>query len=145
MSQENLELHRRAFDSFNRRDLDAFLALADRNIELTPLNLELEGGCYRGHGGVRSFWKDYLTVFPDFSVELDEVRDLGDVTVARIRLRGRHRQRRTLRAADLAGRRVAAQEVRVVAQLPERGRCARSCRAAGVGASFEVAGGDAPP
>jgi ketosteroid isomerase-like protein len=88
MSQENIELHQRAFDAFNRRDLDAFLALADRSIELTPLNLELEGGFYRGHDGVRSFWNDYLTVFPDFSVELDEVRDLGDVTVARVRLRG---------------------------------------------------------
>ena len=88
MSQENVELHQRAFDAFNRRDLDAFLALADRNIELTPLNLELEGGSYSGYGGLRSFWKDYLTVFPDFSVELDEVRDLGDVTVARVRLRG---------------------------------------------------------
>ena len=88
MSQENVELHQRAFETFNRRDLDAFLALADLTIELIPLNLELEGGAYRGHAGVRSFWKDYLTVFPDFSVELDEVRDLGDVTVARIRLRG---------------------------------------------------------
>ena len=36
MSQENVELHQRAFDAFNRRDLDAFLALADPNIELTP-------------------------------------------------------------------------------------------------------------
>ena len=88
MSEENVELHQRAFDAFNGRDLDAFLALADRNIELTPLNLELEGGSYRGHAGVRSFWDDYLTVFPDFRVELDEVRDLGDVTVARVRLRG---------------------------------------------------------
>jgi ketosteroid isomerase-like protein len=88
MSQENVELHQRAFDAFNRRDLDAFLALADRNVELTPLNLELEGGSYLGHEGLRSFWKDYLAVFPDFSVELDEVRDLGDVTVARVRLRG---------------------------------------------------------
>jgi ketosteroid isomerase-like protein len=88
MSQENVELHHRAFDAFNRRDLDAFLALADRNIELTPLNLELEGGSYRGHTGVRSFWEEYLSVFPDFSVDFDELRDLGRVTVARARLRG---------------------------------------------------------
>ncbi len=89
MSEENVELQQRAFDAFNRRDLDAFLELADRNVEFTPLNLELEGGSYRGHDGVRSFWKDYLTVFPDFSVALEEVQDLGDVTVARVRLRGR--------------------------------------------------------
>jgi len=29
MSQENVELSRRAVDAFNRRDLDAFLALMD--------------------------------------------------------------------------------------------------------------------
>jgi ketosteroid isomerase-like protein len=88
MSKENVEVHHRAIDAFNRRDLDAFLVVAERNVEFSPLNLELEGGSYRGHDGVRSFWEDYLTVFPDFSVEVDEVRDLGDVTVAHVRLRG---------------------------------------------------------
>jgi ketosteroid isomerase-like protein len=88
MSQENVDLHNRAIQAFNRRDLDAWLVLADRNVEFTPLNLELEGGSYRDHDGVRRFWEDYLTVFPDFSVEVDEVRDLGEVTVARVRLRG---------------------------------------------------------
>ncbi|MGZ5388325.1 MAG: nuclear transport factor 2 family protein [Solirubrobacterales bacterium] len=88
MSQENVELHGRAFEAFNDRDLDAFLALADRDIELAPLNLELEGGAYRGHPGVRTFWNEYLSVFPDFSVDFDELRALGDLTVARVRLRG---------------------------------------------------------
>ncbi len=88
MSQENVELHHRTVDAFNRRDLDTWLALTDREVELTPLNLELEGGSYHGHDGIRSFWEDYLRVFPDFSVEVDEVRDLGEVTVARVRLRG---------------------------------------------------------
>jgi hypothetical protein len=88
MSEQNVELHRRAIEAFNDRDLDAFIALADRDMELIPLNLELEGGAYRGHDGVRSFWDAYLTVFPDFGVEADEVRDLGDVTVAWVHLRG---------------------------------------------------------
>jgi hypothetical protein len=88
MSKENVEVHHRAIDAFNRRDLDAFLLVAERNVEFTPLNLELEGGSYSGHDGVRSFWEDYLTVFPDFSVEVEEVRDLGNVTVAHVRLRG---------------------------------------------------------
>ena len=88
MSEENVELHRRAFDAFNRRDLAVWLELADPEVELIPLNLELEGGSYHGHDGVRSFWRDYLTVFPDFTVELDELRDAGPVTIAVARLRG---------------------------------------------------------
>jgi hypothetical protein len=37
---------------------------------------------------VRSWWESLLGVSSDFSAEIDEVRDLGDVTVARLRLRG---------------------------------------------------------
>ena len=32
MSQENVELTHRAFDAFNRRDLDASLALTDDDV-----------------------------------------------------------------------------------------------------------------
>ena len=34
MSQENVELALRAFDAFNRRDLDAALALVDEDVEV---------------------------------------------------------------------------------------------------------------
>jgi hypothetical protein len=38
--------------------------------------------------GIRSGWENLLAALPDFGGEIDEVRDLGDVTVARARLRG---------------------------------------------------------
>jgi ketosteroid isomerase-like protein len=88
MSQENVELHHRAIEAFNRRDLEAWLELADEGVEFVPLNLELEGGSYRGHAGVRRFWANYLTVFRDSTIEVDEVRDLGEITLALIRFRG---------------------------------------------------------
>jgi ketosteroid isomerase-like protein len=89
MSQENVELMHRAYDSFNRRDLDAFLALMDPNIEFIPYERALEGGgAYRGHSGVRSWWRDSFSVLPDLRVEAEEVRDLEDKTLVRGRLRG---------------------------------------------------------
>ncbi len=89
MSGENVELVHRAVDAFNRRDLDAFLELCDPDMEFFSRILELEGGSpYHGHEGIRSWWEGLLGVSPDFSTEIDEVRDLGDVTVARYRLRG---------------------------------------------------------
>jgi ketosteroid isomerase-like protein len=92
MSQENVELQYRATDAFNRRDLDAFLALCDPDIEFSSRLVEVEGGGpYRGHDGLRSWWEDLLGTAPDFSGEIEEVRDLGDVTVARLRLRGHGR------------------------------------------------------
>src|SRR5918995_1384262 len=89
MSQENVELHRRGYDAFNRRDLDAFLALADPEIESSPVLVAVEGGRpYHGHDGTRRFWRDFFDAFPDFRVEVDEIRDLGVATVGRARIVG---------------------------------------------------------
>ena len=89
MSHENVELVHRAYDAFNRRDLDDFLALADPDIELTTRFMEMEGDpFYRGHDGVREWWRTLLGVFPDFSAEVLEVRDFGDSVVIQLRVRG---------------------------------------------------------
>jgi hypothetical protein len=40
-------------------------------VELTPRIMELEGGSYyRGHDGVREWWRTLFAVFPDFSKPL---------------------------------------------------------------------------
>src|SRR5262245_58615033 len=89
MSEENVELVYKANDAFNRHDIDAFLAFADPDLEFFPLIARLEGGGpYRGHEGVRSWWESLLGVFPDFNTEIEELRDLGDVSVMRVRFRG---------------------------------------------------------
>ena len=81
-----MELTYQAHDAFNRRDLDAFLAFMDPDVEFTPYERAVEGlGPYRGHDGVRGWWEEAFEVVPDFRVELDEVRDLG----ARVFVRGR--------------------------------------------------------
>jgi ketosteroid isomerase-like protein len=89
MSEENVELVRRGHDAFNRRDLDAYLATHDPDIEFTPYERAIEGrGPYHGHEDVRRWWQDAFEVLPDFKVELNEVRDLGDVILVRGRLYG---------------------------------------------------------
>jgi ketosteroid isomerase-like protein len=89
MSQENVELAYRAFDALNRRELDAFLALMDDDIEVVPRVSAIEGESnYRGHDGVRRWWSSMLDVFPDYSMEVVEMRDLGDLTFATFHARG---------------------------------------------------------
>jgi ketosteroid isomerase-like protein len=89
MSQENVDQQYRAADAFSRRDLDAFLAICDPDIELVSRHLALDGsGHLRGHAAVRRWWETLLSVYPDFTSEIEEVRDLGDVTVAQQRFRG---------------------------------------------------------
>jgi hypothetical protein len=84
MSQENVELLHQAIDAFNRRDLDAYLATNDPDVEFTPYERALEGlGPYRGHDSVRIWWEESFAVLPNLRAELYEVRALGDVAAAR--------------------------------------------------------------
>ena len=84
MSRENVELAHRAFDAFNRRDWDACFALVHDEVEIESRLVAMEGG-YHGYEGLRRWWNDFLGAFPDYTVEVEEIRDLGDVTLAHIR------------------------------------------------------------
>jgi ketosteroid isomerase-like protein len=131
MSQENVELVRRGFDAFNRRDLDAYMALMDPDVEGIPRMVAIEGD-YRGYDGIDRWWKELLDVFPDFSIEVGEVRDLGDLTLAVTRLRGpRCGKRHPDRTGDLERSPVAGREVRLVAQLRHARRSPRGRGAVG--------------
>ena len=87
MSQENVELTRRAFEAFEDRDLDRLLAMMADDVEAFPILAGMEGG-YRGHDGVRRWWTSLLGTFPDFRAEIVELNDLGDSTIAVLRFRG---------------------------------------------------------
>jgi ketosteroid isomerase-like protein len=79
MSRENVELQHQAVDVFNRRDLDAYLALQHPDVEFTPYEVWVQGGQpYRGHAGIQSWWEETFEVLPDLKAEVYEVRDLGD-------------------------------------------------------------------
>jgi ketosteroid isomerase-like protein len=87
VSQENVELYYRVVDAFNRRNLDAFLALVDDDIEAIPRIGPVEG-VYQGKDGVRRWWTDLLDAFPDFAIEVVEARDLGAAIFAALRSSG---------------------------------------------------------
>ena len=87
MSQENVESVYRAFDAFNRRDLDAYLELLDPAVEFRSLLVDMENS-YHGHEGIRRNWHEVLAVSPDFTLEVVEVRDLGDATLTKLVARG---------------------------------------------------------
>ena len=86
MSQQNAEIVRRSFEAFDRRDLDAYLALMDPDVEITSRFLGQT--TYHGHDGVREWWEDMLRVLPDTRVELQELHDLGELVLLALRARG---------------------------------------------------------
>jgi GH15 family glucan-1,4-alpha-glucosidase len=81
MSVENVELHLRAVEAFNHGDLDAFLALSHEEIETESRLAAMEGG-YQGHEGVRRWWRNLFDFFSDYKVEVEELDDLCEVTLA---------------------------------------------------------------
>jgi ketosteroid isomerase-like protein len=87
MSQQNVELALRAFDAVNRHDLNALLALMDDDVEVVTRIAAMEGGLH-GHDGIRRWWENMFTAFPDYEFEVVHVRDLGDVILASLRALG---------------------------------------------------------
>ncbi len=71
----------------NRQDLDGFMALMDDRVEAAPRIAAVDGD-FRGLDGIRRWWEGLYGVFPDLTFEVSEVRDLGESTLAGIRLRG---------------------------------------------------------
>jgi ketosteroid isomerase-like protein len=84
MSEETMQLARRAYEAFNARDWEAFSALMDPDVVVESRLVAMEGG-YSGYEGLRR-WRDAIVeMLPDYTLELEELRDMGDVTLARAR------------------------------------------------------------
>ena len=68
MSQENVEIVRRATDAWNRGELDPEEAYHP-DVEFLPLRAATEGG-YHGLSGIEAFVSDTFEVFDKFDDEL---------------------------------------------------------------------------
>jgi ketosteroid isomerase-like protein len=95
MSKENVELVRRLLEMFANRDHEAVFAFYDPDIEWNagPGPMDDLRGVYRGHDGVRTYWRRWLEAWKDLDFELQDVLDAGDEVVALIRNQrqwGRH-------------------------------------------------------
>jgi uncharacterized protein len=94
MSQANVEMTKRGLEAYNRRDVEALLEDLDPEVEWHPALPKLLGGeatVYRGHEGVREFFRDTDDVLDEIDVEYSEIRDLGDrvFVIGRFRARGK--------------------------------------------------------
>jgi|SRR5215211_2726855 len=97
MSRENVEVVRRMFDAAGRRDSATVLSLYDPEVEWDnsrgPFSDLFGREVYRGHEGVRRFFREYYAPETWQSVEdhLEELIDVGAnvVSVVNTRARGR--------------------------------------------------------
>jgi len=81
MSQENVELHRRANDAFNTRDVEAYLAFCDPDIELHSAVTGPGPAVYYRHAGVRRWHRELTEAFGGgVSLQPEAFFDLGEHT-----------------------------------------------------------------
>jgi ketosteroid isomerase-like protein len=94
MSQENVEIVRRAGDAFSRGDLDTWLAYMADDIDHRAAEGALDDrGPIHGKDAVRAYLQDWLDLFDDFRSEPVELIDAGEDRVIVVgRISGRAKQ-----------------------------------------------------
>src|SRR3954452_14820851 len=88
MSAENVAIAQQATDAFNRRDLEAWLAVHDGQIEWHPATDEPESGSLRGHDDLAKMLARLFEVFPDIRAEATEYIDRGEYVISVVRYVG---------------------------------------------------------
>ena len=91
MSQENVELVRRAHEALNGGDVDALVELCDAAFRLDMSDRVLNPAVYEGHDGIRRFYAEVRDVWASYTWEPEELLESGDDVVALLRSSGRGR------------------------------------------------------
>jgi uncharacterized protein len=87
MSEQNVQIVRRALEAFMRRDNETALSFYDPDIEVR--GVIDPGRVYRGLDGVLAFFRDWLSPWDSFSAEVEEWIDVGDHVIAIVHDRAR--------------------------------------------------------
>src|SRR5688572_22860655 len=89
MSEENVELVRALTEAWQRGDQEQTFEFVDPEIEwdashLTEMIPDV-AGVYRGHDGVRAYWRRWLSAWRNLQFDIEDVRDAGDQVVLLVR------------------------------------------------------------
>jgi hypothetical protein len=91
MSQENVEVVKRAVAAVNDRDIDSYLACCTADVRMENPVAPIEGA-YEGADGIRRFFADVLDTAPDFRITIERLESIGTDRVLgfmRLNLSGR--------------------------------------------------------
>jgi ketosteroid isomerase-like protein len=91
MSQENVEIVKRAIDAFSRGDADAFALLTTADLEWRTGLGAIEGEVFHGRQGVEVYFGRLKSAWDSFRFLAHEYRDHADVVLVLGRLEGRGR------------------------------------------------------
>jgi uncharacterized protein len=129
MTEQNVELVRRAIDAYNRRDFETMERLNHSDIELDwSASRGLQAGVYHGWEEVRRFYDNFLDTFEKVEMDPERFIESGDSVVVpnSAQIRGRDGIETVARSA-------------LVFELRD-GRVARICLYQETGEALEAAG-----
>ena len=95
MIATDIDVVKAMFAAFADRDLDTVLALADTDIEFTAVTGEHAGHTdpYRGHAGMRQYFRDVASVWEELRLTPREFRPSGDLVLVTGKVSARSRGR----------------------------------------------------
>jgi ketosteroid isomerase-like protein len=91
--RENLELTRRGYELFNAGDLEGLIGICHEQIEIyLPEDEGAIWGTYRGHEGYRTWFREWLDAFDEYTAEVQAIEPVGErhvVTLAHQSAKGK--------------------------------------------------------
>ncbi len=95
MIATDIEVVKAAFAAFASRDLETVLQLADPDIEFAAMTGEHAGRTepYRGHAGLRQYFRDVAAVWEELRLTPREFRAEGDLVLVTGKVSARSRVR----------------------------------------------------
>ena len=92
MSQENVEVVRRAVEAFNRRDVEGIVELTTADFKWFPAMPGIVAGdSFNGREGVEQYFAGLAETWVEYRASVEEFRDLGDSVLILGQLEGRGR------------------------------------------------------
>jgi ketosteroid isomerase-like protein len=92
MSQENVEIVRRAFDLLSRGDITGLVDMIGPGFELHENVLAPDAGVYEGEEGLKKWLDGMLEAFVDFRFEPERFLERGDWVFAPVHAHGRGKE-----------------------------------------------------
>lgn len=92
MPSSNVDVARAFTEAFNAGDMDALLACCDPEIEFHSTFAAVSGAVYRGHDGMRRWYRDLIEAWQEIRSTPEAFFDLGEhvLVFTPIGGRGRH-------------------------------------------------------
>jgi ketosteroid isomerase-like protein len=88
MSQQNVDVVKRVYEAFDRRDWDAVFLDMHSDFQITTKRGP-NAGTHQGRDGAQGFAEDYLAAFDGATAEPDRFLEAGDRVLVLVTRRGR--------------------------------------------------------